>query len=426
MRAALLVALFALLLAAPAALAQKAGAIVIQLDPPRHALAPGDQVDVVGTATFIADPTAYASLGGVPVTYIVSKAPAWATVTVSPETDFFPAHAPTSAADFESARPIKVHVAIHSDLAPQGPLPGVVEITAITQTSMGSLSGRGSLPFMVTTGDAPCPPGTTPLRTQDASAVVTGGAWGAWAAGALAAAGLGFALALRAPRAAGSLALLALLALPVALPAASAQRSGVVVIGSVSLPDPLVPGNVTTVADQMTLETDPTAYANLIGVGYHLSVTKAPAWATVVLDHADGVFPNPPPLADASGAFTSTATFRLTILVGESDLVGYFTDRIEVSAIAEGTAGATSGRMSFPVGLHVPARCQADDAPLPTPAPAPAAPLRTAPTPPSQETPLVVQSHEARAPVGGYAFVLGCGVAGAGAGLFLSRRAQKR
>ncbi|MEA3201664.1 MAG: hypothetical protein QOE90_3092 [Thermoplasmata archaeon] len=422
MRAILLLLALALLAAAPVASAQKSGVITFNGRSPQGALHPGSAVDATYTATLVADATAYASTPGVPVHYAIAKAPAWATVTLSPSEDIFPTPVGVGALSptYTAVRPLSVHFAIAGDLPQEGRIMGLVQIVAATSgSSMGTLTGSLSIPLMVDTGAAPCPAGT--IATQDAGAVPTGPAMGAYGLAGLAAFGVGLAVALRARRAGVALAVLAVLVVPV-LPVASAQKTGSIVFSPMAFTDPLHPGSVQTRTSTMTIVADLTSYTGIIGVPYYLHVAEAPAWATVVVNPPTGIFPVQPGAQSISPTFTATVPISVTVLVGDLNFTEARVGRITLVATTAGNSfGSVMGAMSFAVGVVSPARCAA--------APAPSTSLSSAaakPDAPATDPLIRQQTSSATAiPTAGYAVVGGCAIAGAGLGLALSRRGRR-
>src|SRR5438874_77738 len=90
------------LVALPAADAQQNMSLTLTVTPPKDHFGAGASATVPAQVTLYADATVVTELNGVPVTYSVVRAPAWARVTISPSNDVFwfggPQPSPTYAA----------------------------------------------------------------------------------------------------------------------------------------------------------------------------------------------------------------------------------------------------------------------------------------------------------------------------------------
>jgi hypothetical protein len=413
MRTLPILAAVLLAMAAPLASAQVMGGnIALRFPPIDHALVPGEQVDLVGTAELTTDASAFTGLqGGVPVHYTSSRAPTWAGAIISSPDDLFANPGfPGPSGAFVSARPLRVTIVASDATLAQGTLVGAIEISAIAVTSWGSVSGRGEIPLLYATPQPPCPAG---MSAQDAGVVPLGAApaLGAWELGALA---VGLALGLATRRHGRAAIPLAVLALGMVAPVASAQSSGAITFSPLTFVDPIAPGHVADHTSQVTLTTDATGYASSPGIPVEYHVSQAPPWAVVVVSPATDVF-----------TYVSTRPLQVQVLVGDVNFTGDRMEKIEITAVAVGKFGSLMGKTAFPVAIHAEPRC--------VPAPAPAAALRHAAVAakevahpaPSPSGTLTVQTHAATPATTGLAIVGGFGLAGAGAGLVLARRRGK-
>jgi hypothetical protein len=105
MKRPLLLALLAgTALAVPLAQAQLNSAMTLALVPPNMPLYAGGRLVLEGTMTYTADNTALLNTNGIPLTYAVTNAPAWATVTVSPQTDVIPVYPGLASPSFTVSR----------------------------------------------------------------------------------------------------------------------------------------------------------------------------------------------------------------------------------------------------------------------------------------------------------------------------------
>ena len=158
MKRPLLLALLAgTVLAAPLAQAQSSSTLVLAMPAAEDPLPAGGRLVLGGTATFTADLLVYGNTQGVPVTYTVSNAPAWASVVVSPQTDVFPVMVGAASPSYTVSRAFTVLV----DGAPTGPDNeiGTIEITATaTPTMQGSRAATARLntPVRFDAGEEAC------------------------------------------------------------------------------------------------------------------------------------------------------------------------------------------------------------------------------------------------------------------------------
>lgn len=157
MRNSLLLAVLAgLAIASPLAAAQQSSSLVLYADSPTEAIG-AHPTTVSAVAIFTADYTAATAIHGIPVEYVVTAAPEWLSVTLSPASDVFPTpQAPSGGAAYSVARTFQVTMMTSHDLTER--LSGVLEITAITGASpMGrSTEGRMTIP-VVSAVETPCP-----------------------------------------------------------------------------------------------------------------------------------------------------------------------------------------------------------------------------------------------------------------------------
>lgn len=157
MRTLALATLLLLATLAPAATAQQAGTLALAFDAPEAALAKdAPPLAIPGVATLTVDVTAVTSTHGVPVHYVVTKQPAWASVIVSPASDVFPLPM-TPGLSMSVSRQVMV-------LVSAAPGPGVdttdvIEIQAVTTPGIlgRSIETRGATPIRFDAPDEkPC------------------------------------------------------------------------------------------------------------------------------------------------------------------------------------------------------------------------------------------------------------------------------
>lgn len=152
-------ALLCLLVVVPApAQAQQSGSVTVMLSAPTEALQQGSAPAVIpGVVTFTADITAALSPSGIPVTYTITKQPAWATVIVSPSTDMFPAPSAPTGLSYAASRSILITVSVAH--APTADTTDVIELTATTGAAIlgKSFVGIGAAPIAFDAPDEPCP-----------------------------------------------------------------------------------------------------------------------------------------------------------------------------------------------------------------------------------------------------------------------------
>lgn len=141
----------ALVALAPTAQAQQQASITVALNTPDNVKPLQGPVTFGGTVTLTADYTGVTGVIGIPVTYSVTKQPAWANVLVSPATDVFPSPTnPSPGSSYTSAKQITVTVTA-SDQAPAFQA-DQIEITATTTPSTQGKQavGKGNVPITAT------------------------------------------------------------------------------------------------------------------------------------------------------------------------------------------------------------------------------------------------------------------------------------
>lgn len=177
MKALILATLVLGLVLVPApAQAQQSGALVVMLQPPTELLSEDlETMTLSGVVVFTADLTVLANVVGTPVSYTVTKQPAWASVIISPATDVFPTNAFVGASTSVTAsRPIRVTVSLSDH--PTADVTDAIEITA--ETSVGtpgrSFSGTGAAPIGYDAPDEPCDQhvGMTQAQMEQAAAAI--------------------------------------------------------------------------------------------------------------------------------------------------------------------------------------------------------------------------------------------------------------
>lgn len=138
----------------PTAEAQQSSSITVKLTPPDIVKPLQGATIFNGEATLTADYSGVSGVIGIPVTYTVTKYPAWATVIVSPTSDIFPVPAGTSApggASYQQKLTFKVSVTA-SDQAPAFQSEAI-EITATTKPStQGAVPATGKDSVPITAG----------------------------------------------------------------------------------------------------------------------------------------------------------------------------------------------------------------------------------------------------------------------------------
>lgn len=142
-----LLALSLLTLVPAPAQAQQTGSLVLVLNAPERALHGDDFVTVTGIATLTVDYTAVLAVSGIPVTYTVTKAPAWATVIVTPGSDVFPGpYAPMPGLAYSVTRAFSMTISVAD--GPGQNVVDTIEITAVTEAApLGrSFTGKASVP----------------------------------------------------------------------------------------------------------------------------------------------------------------------------------------------------------------------------------------------------------------------------------------
>src|SRR5581483_1221809 len=131
-------------------------------------------------------------------------------------------------------------------------------------------------------------------------------------------------------------------------PTASAQKNGSLTFGAYAFSDPIKPLRPAVCQTQtVTFTADPSAYSGLIGVGVTYTVSKQPAWATVILSPSSDLFANPA-TPGTTGSYSSTRP--LTVCITTSDQAPAFVnDQVEVSGTATAAAGSITGKTNFPI-----------------------------------------------------------------------------
>lgn len=156
----LLVASLALLTFVPTADAQTAGSLVITISAPDAPVRAGETVTLVGVATLTADYTAALGLAGIPVSYWVEQAPAWASVIISPSNDVFPPPAGPQQAGltYTAVRTFTITVSATASEAPTEDVVEALTIAALTSpAALGQqLSGQGAAAIAFDATDEPC------------------------------------------------------------------------------------------------------------------------------------------------------------------------------------------------------------------------------------------------------------------------------
>lgn len=109
-----------------------------------------------GATMYTGDVGTYARMSGIPITYTVTKAPAWATVVVSPASDVIPAPAAPSGLTYTAARSFQVTVVVDPMFV--GQAIDQVEVTVTTGASTLGMpaTSKTSVPVMADVGEEPC------------------------------------------------------------------------------------------------------------------------------------------------------------------------------------------------------------------------------------------------------------------------------
>ncbi|MFA5862562.1 MAG: hypothetical protein WDA16_12795 [Candidatus Thermoplasmatota archaeon] len=145
-----------LALLAPLASAQQNSALTLMLRPLDHAL-DGDTTTATGAVvTYVADATVLLNTAGVPVTYQVSKQPAWASVIVSPSSDIFMPN-PQPSVSYAMTKAFTLSISVAKD-APHDALDSI-EITAIVMPGMVAAKGamaKAMIAVHVVNTQVPC------------------------------------------------------------------------------------------------------------------------------------------------------------------------------------------------------------------------------------------------------------------------------
>ena len=126
----------ALVSLAPTAAAQTSTSLTLTITPPTESVKPlQGALNFGGVATLTYSNEGIANLVGIPVTYTVSNAPAWAQVVVSPASDVFPVSPSAGSTSPSTTVPRQFTVSVTaSDPAPAFQ-PGTIEITAVATPS---------------------------------------------------------------------------------------------------------------------------------------------------------------------------------------------------------------------------------------------------------------------------------------------------
>ena len=169
----LLLSLVVALVAAPGlADAQKSASATLKVQPFERVLHASDSLGAAAVLQYSADPTVYLSLEGVPVTYSVTKQPAWATVVLSPQSDIIPVQVQPQTT-FNAMRSLQVLVDIPGDAT--GDLVDLIEVTAtIRGGALGiPLVVKASVPLHLVAGPHACPDAAPAPARDDAPATVS-------------------------------------------------------------------------------------------------------------------------------------------------------------------------------------------------------------------------------------------------------------
>ncbi|HET6405042.1 MAG TPA: hypothetical protein VFH78_10380 [Candidatus Thermoplasmatota archaeon] len=153
----LLLAAAALVASLPGAHAQQSGALILTLEAPAEPVREGGMVTFLGTVTLTVDYTAMLSLSGIPVSYSVANAPAWASVVISPASDVFPMPShPHPGTSYSVTRQIAVTVSAAD--VPERDTVAAVEIAAVTSPGFAgrSFTGNGATPVAFDVADEAC------------------------------------------------------------------------------------------------------------------------------------------------------------------------------------------------------------------------------------------------------------------------------
>ena len=225
MRTALLLLVLAgLALASPGAQAQAPFLsqynVTLAIVPPTEALMEDAPLLVVdGVIQFVGDATYLLAIGGIPVEYEVTQAPAWLTVVASPSNDVLQPGQPGANGQVTTAKSFSL--SLHLAEKVESSRVDVVEITATVRPASPGAASRSvsaTVPVAVHVPEEegePCPdhfaakavfgpapaaqepaaaPEEEPLVVQSGGAVVPASTWGAIGAFGLAGAGAGFAI----------------------------------------------------------------------------------------------------------------------------------------------------------------------------------------------------------------------------------------
>jgi hypothetical protein len=134
------------------------------------------------------------------------------------------------------------------------------------------------------------------------------------------------------------------------VPTASAQQQGSMTVTVTATSDPIKPLRPpVSMPGQVSLTVDNTAYSGVIGVPVKYTVSKQPAWATVIVSPATDIIP-PPSSPSPGTAYTATRSF--TVFITTTDQAPAFTpDTVEITVDTTSSPGgkALQGKTSFPI-----------------------------------------------------------------------------
>lgn len=159
--------LASLALLAPLADAQQQSTLTLQLYALDKALDGDTTATTSAAVTYVADATVLLNTAGIPVAHQVTKAPAWATVTVSPSHDVFPVTLQPGVS-YVMTRAFTITITVARD-APQDAI-GLIEITSVVTPTMFAAkyaTAKAQLPIHVINTLAPCEPATNATATPE-------------------------------------------------------------------------------------------------------------------------------------------------------------------------------------------------------------------------------------------------------------------
>jgi hypothetical protein len=150
---------FAAFLPAPAE-AQSQSQLTIAMNAPAEVFnADTTVVSFSGITTYTGDPLQYTQLNGIPISYEVTKSPAWLSVTVSPASDVIPVGTP-SGVTITAARVFVVTAILDPDF--EGEDVDQIEVTVMqpASTLVSGASAKNAVPVVAdVTAEEPCPEG---------------------------------------------------------------------------------------------------------------------------------------------------------------------------------------------------------------------------------------------------------------------------